>query len=288
MVSYFSDHWRGKQSLTRSLVLNTILLTLATVQAINYATIWLKTLLHASEFVLLLYLVPCWLAILVWQTVGVFRSAGNRIQNYGSASNYYVALAVVLMSVTLALSNIANQMGEDIDYLQRAVDEYRPAEPTFSLNTINHNTLLLEGDIGYGATRQLKTILDNNSGMNQLILNSDGGVIVEGRGLAKLVKKYDLSTSVEKRCYSACTIVFIAGTHRKLSTSAELGFHQYSVNSKSYLPWIKPVEEQNKDLAFFVEKSVAPWFLAKMYNTPHSGIWKPSIDTLIQAGVLTD
>ncbi len=287
MRRYISTHWQGHQTLSRALVLNTITLNLLLIVAIQHSTDWLKDNLTTTDFTLLLWLIPLWTLVLAWQTVGVFRSASQRIKNYGSAANFYAALAVMLTSIALALSNIANQMGNDIDYLQRGVDEYKPAMPTFSLEHINANTLLLRGDIGFGATRQLRALINEYPAVNELLLESEGGVIVEARGLANLVKENQLNTTVTTRCFSACTIVFIAGDKRTLQQSAKLGFHQYKVDSISQLPWINPDEEQSKDLAFFEEKDVAEWFLKKMYDTPHNEIWTPSIDTLVRAGVIT-
>lgn len=286
MASYIKDHWYGKQSLTRSLAFNTIASNIGLLLAISYSTNWLKAHSTVSDSTLLFCLIPLWALILTWQSVGSFRSASKRIKNYGSSANFYAALAVTLLSVVLALSSIANQMGEEIDYVQRGVDEYRPAEPTYTLELNSDDELILRGDIGYGATRQMKSLIEQNPAITQVLLESDGGLIVEARGIANLITENNLNTAVATRCYSACTIVFIAGVERKLNQHAQLGFHQYKLDS-AYLPWIKPKEEQSKDLAYFEAKNVEPWFLETIYNTPHSEIWTPSKAVLLDAGVVT-
>jgi len=112
-------------------------------------------------------------------------------------------------------------------------------------------------------------------------------LIAEAQGLANVVKDYQLNTSVLTYCHSACSLVFISGKQRDLGKNAQLGFHQYEVYSKAPLPWIEPIAEQRKDLAYFKEKNVAAWFLDKIYTTEPPDIWIPSQRTLIAARVIT-
>lgn len=286
MGSYISEHWNGQHSLTRSLGLNTIAFNIFTVFVFSYLTDWIQLYWTIPEPALLLALVLFWSTVLCWQTVGAFRSATRHIKNYGSVTSYYVVLAVILSSVIFTFASVATQYGAKIDYVQQGVDEYRAPEPTFDLSVDQLNQLTLSGDIGYGATEKLTSLLEQNTKSNLLILNSDGGLIIEARGLANVIKEHKLNTRVSKRCYSACTIAFIAGHKRSLAINAQLGFHQYNLDSAP-LPWIEPLKEQSKDLRYFDEKNVPAWFMKKAYSTPHSSIWTPSKDILFSAGVIT-
>jgi len=287
MSSYISNHWHGQHSLTRSLVLNTIVFNVCMVFVFSYLTNWIEIHSSIPDTALLFSLLVFWMIVLCWQSVGAFRAASKRIANYGSVSNYYLVFAVTLTCSIFTLASVATQYGAKIDYVQQSVDEYQAPTPTFALTPINSNQLLFSGEIGYGATKKLTALLNSNPQTTLLILDSDGGLIVEARGLANLVKKYHLDTRVEHRCYSACTIAFIAGEQRSLTKNAQLGFHQYNLESKSPMPWIEPGKEQTKDLRYFEEKKIPSWFMEQAYSTAHSSIWTPSEHVLYSAGVIT-
>jgi len=287
MSVYIKNHWQGHHSLTRSLVLNTITFNVCMVLVFSYLTNWIEANWPIADNTLLVLLIVFWSVVLVWQGVGAFRAASLRIQNYGSVSNYYGVFAVMLGCTLFTFASIATQYGDQIDYVQQGVDEYRPPAPAFELEATATNQLVLTGEIGYGATEKLDSLLKQHPQSTLLILNSEGGLIVESRGVANAVKKHGLNTRVTQRCYSACTIAFIAGNQRSLAKNAQLGFHQYNLVSASSMPWINPTDEQEKDLHYFFEKDVPGWFMERAYSTPHSSIWTPSVDELYAAGVIT-
>lgn len=224
--------------------------------------------------------------LLIWQTIGGFRSATRRIEEFGSSAHYYVVLVVVLICGTSIFGKIASLSGGSIDYRQAAVDAYTPPERQFELGMNEAGVLVFNGDIDRTATVALRKIARGLNSGTQLTLNSKGGLIVEARGMANTVKEFGLHTHVNEHCYSACTLVFIAGAERSLGLQGELGFHQYDVVSQTPLPWIVLKEEQEKDLAYFQEKNVAGWFLEKAYSAAHRSIWIPRRDELIAAGII--
>jgi len=229
--TYFTDHWNGQHSLTRSLVVNTIAFNLCMVLVFSYLTNWIELNFAIPDNALLVLLIVFWVLVLCWQAVGAFRAASARIQNYGSVTNYYLVFATILTCAFFTLASVATQYGKEIDYAQKAVDEYTPPQASFTLNQTDSNQLTLTGEIGYGATSKLNSLLQQYPHSELLILNSEGGLIAESRGLANAVKAHGLNTHVSKRCYSACTLAFIAGNKRSLAKEAELGFHQYKLAS---------------------------------------------------------
>ena len=271
----------------RSLGLNTIVFNIFMVVFFSYLTNWVEVNWAIPNSALLVSLIVFWVIVLSWQTVGAFRAASLRIQNFGSVTNYYCVFAVMLTSLFFTLASVATQFGEKIDYVQKGVDEYKPPEPSFVLHLTESNQLMLTGEIGHGATKKLNSLLDQHPQSSILILNSEGGLIVESRGLAKTIQQHQLDTHVSQRCYSACTLAFIAGNQRSLAENAQLGFHQYNLEPTIAMRWVNPANEQEKDLRYFQEKNVAAWFTDQMYNTPHSSIWTPSRQTLRTAGVIT-
>jgi hypothetical protein len=117
-----------------------------------------------------------------------------------------------------------------------------------------------------------------------IILDSEGGQIYEGRGLARIITKHRLRTFSLDECLSSCTTAFIAGTTRTLGTNARLGFHQYK--TYSIIPSIDVDNEQAKDMAIFVKQGVSPRFLEKIFAQPPESMWWPDIDELLDAGVV--
>ena len=102
----------------------------------------------------------------------------------------------------------------------------------------------IEGFIDHGISRDFRLLLEQYPGGTRVILNSPGGSIYEGRGLAVLMQKHNLDTHVIDECSSACTLAFIGGQARTLGASAKLGFHQYYMeylNRLQSLPFNDPV-----------------------------------------------
>lgn len=286
MLSYINNHWKGLHSFRKSIGLNIVLFNSVIIIFLKQLISWFEVHRQIPPVVFIVCLLIACLIILLWQTIGAFRSASISIRQNGSSAHFYCVLAVMLVSATFVLGSFATLSGGSIDYRQAAVDAYTPPEKQFLLSQSRTGVLSFTGDIGRGATAALREAAQELSAGTQLTINSWGGLIVEARGMAKVVKEFGLSTHVVERCYSACTLVFIAGSKRSLGPQGELGFHQYNVYAQLPLPWIKPGAEQEKDAALFREKHVADWFLKKAYSTPHQSIWVPQRDELTAAGVI--
>lgn len=82
---------------------------------------------------------------------------------------------------------------------------------------------------------------------------------------------------------SACTLVFLAGTPRFVLRTARLGFHRASTGAFS------PLIDQlvNRELALTYEKAGLPvTFIERTMMTPPSDMWYPSVDELVNAGLI--
>jgi hypothetical protein len=66
--------------------------------------------------------------------------------------------------------------------------------------------------------------------VQQLILNSPGGLLGEGIKLAEIVRSYNITTAVDSRgpCASACFLVFTAGSRKLYTSDAKVGIHSAS------------------------------------------------------------
>jgi hypothetical protein len=150
----------------------------------------------------------------------------------------------------------------------------------------NDRTIRLSGSIDFGITRDLAELLEDHADVERIILDSKGGPVSEGRGLAFLIGEKELHTYSLRGCSSACNIAFIGGKKRLLGPEAKLGFHHYRLDSKNVLPFLDLDNEFKKDLAFYASQSIDTAFLDKMYEIRHSDMWFPSHEELLQAGVI--
>ncbi len=157
-----------------------------------------------------------------------------------------------------------------------------PAIPTTAL-IVRGNTILINGEIDFGTYDAIEAILEKPSEpITTVRLDSNGGRIYAARGIARILIWHRLDTEVDKRCISACTLVFLAGNRRKLWEGAQLGFHQYA--QASDVPLLDTAEEQEKDRLFLKARGVSDSFLRKMFQAEHNDIWFPdgSVASLVE------
>ena len=147
-------------------------------------------------------------------------------------------------------------------------------------------TLHLQGTLDYPLREQLLDTLESYPGIDTVLLNSGGGQVFAARGMALVLQKRKLNTRVEGVCYSACTLVFMAGELRTMSSDSTLGFHRYALADYRPGKQLSIGSELAKDQRYFESRSVASWFVQDMFNQLHSDIWEPSAQELHRAGVL--
>ena len=59
------------------------------------------------------------------------------------------------------------------------------------------------------------------------------------RDMAADIIAFNLSTVAYGECYSACTLIFLAGQSRTLEAGAKLGFHRQWVDEKAHKKTLK-------------------------------------------------
>jgi hypothetical protein len=234
----------------------------------------------------IVYFIVVKLIIYPWQIVGVLRACDLRIKSNTGRS--WVTVAQLALVVSLAVTLIATI--ETYQSLQAFKQELilkatSPPAPQYSLNLIQQDTLIhLRGPLQIGITNRVAKLIKQHPKIMGIILDSEGGQIYEGRGLARLITLNRLQTFSLDSCLSSCTTAFIAGTTRSLGSNARLGFHQYK--TYSLIPSINIANEQAKDRAIFVKQGVSAEFLEKIFMQPPENMWWPDIDELVDAGVV--
>jgi hypothetical protein len=286
LSNYIIQHWWGKISLTRAFWVNLVLLfiVLQVAQKLLFPP-YIENEVAVTSAVFI-YLVVVKLIVYPWQVVGVLRVSNHRIRT--DSGRAWASVAQIALVTSLAATLItALDTYQSLQIFKQDLIQSRipPEQPLYSLDLIEGGSLIhLRGPFEIGITNKVEELIVRHPEISGIILDSEGGQIYEGRGLARVIREHGLQTFSLDRCLSSCTTAFIAGTERTLGTNARLGFHQYK--TYSIIPSVNVDNEQAKDMAIFVKQGVSPQFLEKIFNQPPEGMWWPEIDELLDAGVV--
>ena len=282
--SYLVRHWRGELSLARSYWLNTSLLSTVFGLAVNLLSL-LDITTHPRGYSLLI--VAMWIVVFMiipWQLVGLWRSAANYIKEADGGIWGRVVQVLVVLGVLYNLNILLNTAIPQVrEYARIALgtDGYS----RYRLRVLRQGTEIeVSGAIGFGLTDDMVKHLDANASIRVIHLNSPGGRIAEARRLRDLIAARRLVTYSSEDCHSACVIAFMGGTTRVLRQGAKLGFHRWS------FPGTTSEEldsEMRKERLFLVSVGVKSQFVDRAFATPADGMWTPSVDELLRAGVIT-
>ena len=286
MFNYLKLHWRGNLPLAQSFWINLVLLFLLVgiLERFLFPP-YIEDELAVTGGVIA-YIIVVKLIVYPWQVVGVLRACDLRIKSDTGRSWATAAqLALVVSLAATLLATIETWQSLQVFKRDLVLKEVSPPEPLYSLDLIEQDTLIhLRGPFQIGITNRVADLIERYPEITGVILDSEGGQIYEGRGLARLIRENNLQTFSLDRCLSSCTTAFVAGRIRTLGTNARLGFHQYK--TYSLIPSINITAEQAKDMAIFVEQGVSPEFLEKVFMRPPEEMWWPEIDELVGAGVV--
>ena len=286
MLKYIEQHWRGNLSLNLSFWVNLVLLFIlfGILERFLFPP-YIENELAVTTAVIA-YFIVVKLIVYPWQVVGVLRASDLRIES--DTGRLWATAAQIALVVSLAVTLLATiETWQSLQVFKRdlVLRGLSPPEPLYSLDLIEQDTLIhLRGPFQIGITNRVADMIERYPEIRGIILDSEGGQIYEGRGLARLIRENKLKTFSLDQCLSSCTTAFVAGRIRTLGTNARLGFHQYK--TYSLIPSIDVVAEQAKDMAIFVEQGVLPEFLDKVFMRPPEEMWWPDIDELVNAGVV--
>ena len=286
LLHYIKKHWQGGFTLNQAFWVNFVLLffALGLLERLIFPPFIVDEI--AVTIAVIVYLVVVKLVIYPWQVVGVLRCCAMRIRlNTGRMRAIAAQFAVAVSLAVILLSTIETYQSLQIYKHKLALKAIAPPIPEYTLDLIKQDTLIhLSGPFEIGITNDVSELIDRYPQVTGIILDSVGGQIYEGRGLARLIRENKLQTISLEQCLSSCTTAFVAGTTRSLGTNARLGFHQYK--TYSLIPSINVDNEQAKDMAIFVNQGVAPEFIDKIFMHPPEDMWWPEIDELVAAGVV--
>ena len=290
VFQYISDHWRGSHSLAIAFWINFILFrALIFVSQANFVSGESRDFgeLNGRIFVAI---VLAHGFILIWQVVGVLRSAENYIQNTGFMAPYWGVLVSSIIAFLLTTAYILDAfqvtmvLPNDIIFADQ-MDMERANKYHISYSD-DPSTLVLSGDIELGITRSLATFFSTDPTIRKLILQSEGGNVYEARGVSRLVRVNKIDTHIDHRCVSACTIIFVSGNHRTMRDGSRLGFHRYRMDTNVFVPNVEADKEQRRDQLIFAQSGVSEWFRRRMFDSSADKMWYPSQSDLLRARVV--
>lgn len=291
-MRYLVDHWRGALPLSISLWVNLIglLVVLALIESMILLHFSHNTeLMVKATFISLLI---TRLIIFPWQLIGLIRSSDLHFLQH---RNGYVTRMVYVMIVLSVLYTLLYIIGtlQTVFIYKKNMDAYTQLidQHGFQLSLQqNGRQLRIEGALDIGITRKVGEMIELNPDIQSVLLNSPGGQIYQGRGIARLITEYRLDTHVEVECSSSCVTAFIAGQQRSLSHKGKLGFHQYrfdTTRTKQIIPLYESLlTEQQRDLDLFKQQGVSDKFLQLMFQQQADSIWFPPHQLLLEAGVI--
>lgn len=286
MIDYVLRHWRGQIPLLQAFWLNFFLLYLV-LESIE-PFVWPPYLENETlvSGAVLAFIALTKLVVYPWQLIGVLRVCAERIRSGNGIMWAVVAQAAMagslVITVVLALDSyhMLQVYKERQAYLRMP-----PEEPAYTLELVQNGSLIhLRGPFEVGVTHRVTEFFRQNPGVSGIILDSDGGQIYEGRGLAFLIRDNGLKTYTLDRCLSSCTTAFVAGVERVLGAGARLGFHQYMTHS--IIPSISVPDEQRRDMEIFRQQGVSQAFLDQAFSYPPQSLWWPEVEELLEAGVV--
>ncbi|MGI9309903.1 MAG: hypothetical protein ACR2P7_00030 [bacterium] len=286
---YIRRHWRGETSLTLSFWVNFLLLYVA----LNYLERFTLPPYLRGESAVTAAVVGFFLIVRLvvypWQVVGVIRACERSLKNHADRTWVFAAQGVVVLSIAATLAAAFSSYQSLLGYKQSLRAPPTAIETRYSLEVIagaqtTGRLIHIRGPLEVGITRRVSELLDAHPQVRGVILDSGGGQIYEGRGLARLIREHKLATYSLEQCDSACATAFAAGVRRALGRGAQLGFHQY----KNYaaLPVVDIDAEQAKDRALFEAQGISAEFLQKIFSHPPHRMWRPDAAELLASGMV--
>lgn len=290
-MTFIRKHWLGQYSLSISFWLVLVLLGFVYHFFASFILQQISLAYSKQLTSLIVYQFSGGILLLPWQVIGVLRSAEYHFKTHGRPIILHSVQAVVLVGSTVILSHFVGQI-QTLTIEKDISDHQAKVTPTqYSIQwRQDKKQILLSGPLDFGVTNAVRQLLEIHPNAEQVVLESEGGQIYEGRGLAVLFQQYEIDTYSFSYCLSSCTTAFIGGTKRYLGKDAELGFHQYAYKPeklKTFQTFYNLEDEQNKDLEIYRSKNVSEDFITQMFKKPNNEIWYPDRETLLETGVVT-
>lgn len=270
MTEYIVKHWRGQFPLARSCWLNGALAVLPCliwlVLACGYLVehrpfgLFLSTLVLALPVLLLLL-------VSIWSAVGIWRSAGRRIDFarpfWGWAARLMLpTIAALLILVTaMFLRATSAMLAAPANGRDSAYDV-----------ALRGNTAVLRGELTPAAAGELELLLKDKTVKRLALAGSGGGDMDQALRLARIIRDRRLFVVALAQCDGACTLLLAAGRSRALLPDTIIGFGAASAEATR----------------IYRQAGLSAHFFDGLNNQNRDALVEPPLRTLITLGFVTD
>lgn len=283
--NYFLRHWRGELSLPWTYWVNGTLLGMlssgivAAIGALQEHSASLRLIAVTSLIAL-----SGSVAFSIWSIVGTWRSAGHHAARGGSAAWAVAARIVVVFAVIGVATNVMKSVLPQMHEFALIAVGHDPIGRFRVSVSPDGRAIRVAGTLREGAATAIVRVIDATPTAKWLILDSNGGRVVEAEQLARAVRARQLDTYVDRFCVSACTYVFLAGGTRAAALDARIGFHQPTFVGLNALGRQRATQAM---LDVYRADGLPDDFIRHIGETPPASMWYPTRDELLRANVVT-
>jgi hypothetical protein len=283
--SYAGRHWRGELPLWHSFWVNLVLLsTLPIVPAFGFV-FWFEhfenvTVAAAGMLVILMGMI----CLMPWQLIGTWRAAGQYRRDGGNrviVTLTYLMLIACWINVATAIP-MGRPLVTEIWHIVNGVERSQ----FFVSMSDDGSAIEFTGNIGFGAARRVRQVIEAAPGAQWLVLQSPGGRVVEAHKLRALVERHRLNTAVSDHCSSACFLVFISGKERHAAPNTRIGVH--GITDAAGANPSEFTDDYERERAYLRSRGLHEEFVRKIYEAPSTRVWWLSRDELERYGIITN
>ena len=288
MGGYIRKHWRGELPLRVSFWGNLIA---------PHGVFWLLgglefdrlTLMVRPDIgaLLLLALLVVGGLFLIWQTVGVFRSARSHRNLTGrwraaTACQFLAALNLVIHLPVYGVIPYGHVFGMTMVVFGLSPD---PLGQAAVFVADDNRAIVVNGALGLGVSGQVNRLTRLYPDIRNIVLDGPGGSAYEARALYRIIQRNNMKTFSLESCSSACAIAFSGGTERLIARDARLGFHSigpyhWDTGGFDLMPQQRVIKE------LLLRQGITTEFVEQAFLTPHREMWFPALQVLLDAGMI--
>jgi hypothetical protein len=286
--NYFARHWRGELSLSVSYWVNCVLANFAAAVAIGAIAATPDLKREFDPDLALFSIVSIWVClsvVAVWQIVGAWRAATHYRSSH--PTKYWGGIAKVFL-VIAAFQGVGGLISTGLPEIKEYYNIYAGDQEvgSYAFRVLRDGRELeFTGGITFGAAKAFQQFVDAMGGLQLVHLDSPGGRISEAVRIGDVIKSRSLSTYVSHQCMSACTIIFLNGKDRLITSEGKLGFHQPDFPGMSTEDRQEAIASQENLLE---QLGVSASFAHKASSAAPNDIWVPTLPELLSQHIATN
>ncbi|HVI57916.1 MAG TPA: GYF domain-containing protein [Luteimonas sp.] len=128
--------------------------------------------------------------------------------------------------------------------LQKRVSEDRASMPDARMVFDRASgELRIDGNIGEHFTRDLRTSLDGAPGLRRIVIDSPGGFVSDALDAGELLAERGVTVRVQRRCASACSVLWAAAPRREIAFEGRIGLHRAWLDVELPSMWRASVDD---------------------------------------------